>query len=57
MIYHKIYYIEILKYYSKQKHNAMKKKKKKRLAVQRTKGCHCAFLKFAFSSQKVARFA
>ena len=37
MFCHKIYYIEMLKYYSKQKYNAMKRKKekKKRLTVQR----------------------
>ena len=34
-----------------------KKKKKRELALQRTKGRHCAFLKFVSSSQKAAWFA
>ena len=42
MFCHKIYYIEMLKYYSKQKYNTMKRKKKKKeisCAKKRTLVC------------------
>ena len=59
MFCHKIYYIERLKYYSKQKYNAMKKKKEEEeinYAKSKRKLVCFSNDSFASSSQKIARF-